>query len=405
MAKTVLDQSMIHGEVAPGFEEVREEFIKNFTHRGELGAACAIYHKGEKVVDLWGGYRDYKNRTPWEEDTLVLVFSTTKGLASMTLAVAHSQGLLDYDERVAAYWPEFSQQGKENITVRQLLSHQAGLCVIDEPLDERILADFDLLASAAARQKPVWEHGTKHGYHGISLGWYQGELIRRVDPHHRSLGCFFQDEIARPLGLEFYIGLPPEIPVRRIASIESYTPLDLVLNLNRIPGQFAKSILNPRSLTARAFSNPRLKSPGDFNKPPFRSLEIPAGNGIGQVRSIAKAYGVFAAGGKEINIKKETMEELTAPATPPSSGWHDEVLHMDISYSLGFMKPLHSFKFGSSHKSFGTPGAGGSFGFADPQRQVGYAYAMTKMGFHIVDDPREKALRDAFYSCLDQLSI
>lgn len=394
------DETMIHGEVAPGFEEVREEFAKNFSRRGELGAACAIYHRGLKVVDLWGGYRDYKNRVPWERDTLVLVFSTTKGLASMTTALAHSRGLLDYDEKVAYYWPEFARQGKGNITVRQLLSHQAGLCAIDEPLDSEKLRDLDLVAAAIARQKPAWEPGTRHGYHGISLGWYQGELIRRVDPLHRSLGVFFQEEIVRPLEMEFYIGLPPEIPEKRLAVIEAYTPLQMVFHAGEMPWPLIKAYMNPKSLTARAFNNPRLKSPGCLNSPQYRSVEMPAANGIGQVRSIARAYGVFATGGKELHIGKETMDRLAEPASPPSSGWHDEVLQMDTSYSLGFMKPNHYFKFGSGPGSFGTPGAGGSFAFADPERQVGYAYAMTRMGFHIVDDPREKALRDAFYRCI-----
>ncbi len=197
--------SPVNGEVASGFEEVREEFERNFAERGELGAACAVYHQGEKVVDLWGGYRDVRRRKPWEEDTLVLVYSTTKGLSGMAMAVAHSRGLLDHDERVATYWPEFAQNGKENVTVRQLLSHQAGLSAMDRPLELETIADRDALAAAIARQRPAWEPGTRHGYHGISLGWYEGELIRRVDPERRSIGEFFRDEIAGPLDLEFYI--------------------------------------------------------------------------------------------------------------------------------------------------------------------------------------------------------
>jgi CubicO group peptidase (beta-lactamase class C family) len=199
MSRTTVDDSMLHGEVAPGFEDVETQFKKNFTERGELGAACAIYRRGKKVVDLWGGYRDEKTLAPWEEDTLALIFSMTKGMAAMAVAVAHSRGLLDYDEKVARYWPEFAQQGKESITVRQLLSHQAGLSAIDEPLDLETIADPDALAKILARQKPAWEPGTRHGYHCWNLGWYQSELIRRVDPQHRSLGQFFQDEIARPL--------------------------------------------------------------------------------------------------------------------------------------------------------------------------------------------------------------
>lgn len=203
---------MIHGEVAPGFEDVRVEFERNFAERGELGAACAVYHRGDKVVDLWGGIRDHRTGAPWEEDTMVLVFSTTKGMAGLATAVAHSRGLLDHDERVATYWPEFAQKGKGHITVRQLLSHQAGLAAIDEPIDVKKLADLDRMAEILARQAPAWEPGTRHGYHAFSLGWYENELIRRVDPGHRSLGQFFHQEIARPLGLEFYTACPGECP-------------------------------------------------------------------------------------------------------------------------------------------------------------------------------------------------
>ncbi|MDH4137782.1 MAG: beta-lactamase family protein, partial [Anaerolineae bacterium] len=163
MSRAKVDASMLHGAVAPGFEDVETQFKKNFTERGDLGAACAIYHTGKKVVDLWGGYRDEKTLAPWEEDTLTLVFSMTKGMAAMAVAVAHSRRLLEYDEKVARYWPEFAQQGKEGITVRQLLSHQAGLSAIDEPLDLETIADPDALAKILARQKPAWEPGTKHG--------------------------------------------------------------------------------------------------------------------------------------------------------------------------------------------------------------------------------------------------
>lgn len=394
---------MIRGEVAAGFEEVEAEFRKNFAERGELGAACAIYHGGEKVVDLWGGYRNYETRAPWEEDTLVLVYSTTKGISAMVMAVAHSRGLIDYDERVATYWPEFTQANKENITVRQLLAHQAGLCAIDEPLDLGKMADHEVLAEILARQKPAWAPGTRHGYHYLSLGWCQSELVRRVDPEHRSLGHFFQEEIAKPLGLEFYIGLPAEVPDSRIAAIEGIRPLELLLRFNEMPGRFVLAFLNPRSLTGRTLRNPKLLSEDNtnFNRRDVLSLEIPSGNGIGQVRSIARAYGVFATGGTELNLRRETIEELTRPAVPPPAGLRDEVLLCDVAYSLGFIKSFPGYKI-NDDRSFGIGGAGGSLGFADPDARVGYAYAMTKLGFKIFNDPREKALRDALYRCLQR---
>lgn len=230
-----IEVSLLQGEVAPGFEEVASEFEKNFAQRGEVGAACAVYHEGNKVVDLWGGYRDREALAPWEEDTMVLVFSATKGISALTVALAQSRGMIDYDEKVATYWPEFAQNGKENITVRQLLGHQAGLCAIDEPLNARVLADLDALASILARQRPAWEPGTRHGYHHLSLGLYEGELIRRTDPHHRSLGRFFQEEVAAPLGLTFYIGLPPDVPDSKVATIESFKPLQMLLHMNTMP--------------------------------------------------------------------------------------------------------------------------------------------------------------------------
>ena len=200
------------GLVKPGFEAVREAFIENFKHRNELGAACCIYYRGEKVADLWGGIRNKATGEPWEENTMALVFSTTKGLAGLAMALAHSRGLFDYEERVSTYWPEFAQQGKEKITVRQLLSHQAGVFALDEPIDRSLLEDFDRLAVVLARQKPTWTPGTRQAYHGMTLGFYETELLRRVDPKHRTLGRYFHEEIAVPLKLDFYIRLPEEIP-------------------------------------------------------------------------------------------------------------------------------------------------------------------------------------------------
>lgn len=395
-----IEVSLLQGEVAPGFEEVASEFEKNFAQRGEVGAACAVYHEGNKVVDLWGGYRDREALAPWEEDTMVLVFSATKGISALTVALAQSRGMIDYDEKVATYWPEFAQNGKENIAVRQLLGHQAGLCAIDEPLNARVLADLDAVASILARQRPAWEPGTRHGYHHLSLGLYEGELIRRTDPHHRSLGRFFQEEVAAPLGLTFYIGLPPDVPDSKVATIESFKPLQMLLHMNTMPVGMVLGYMNPRSLTKRTFGNPKLRSPSDFNKPEYRRVELPAGNGIGQVRSMAKAYGVFAAGGHELGIDEDTLKTLATPPKPPSLGSRDEVLRAEMSYSLGFNRPSRAFRFGSGEKSYGTIGAGGSFGFADPQAQLGFAYAPNKMGFHLWDDPREKVLRDAVYRCL-----
>lgn len=395
---------VIHGSAAPGFEPVRDEFQKNFTTRGEVGAALAVYHRGEKVVDLWVGYRDARSRAPWEEHTMVMVFSTSKGMAAMALAVAHSRGLLDYNEKVAAYWPEFAQNGKEAITVRQLLAHQAGLCAIDDPITRDILANPDRLAAALARQKPLWEPGTRYGYHAISLGWYESELIRRVDPKHRRLGQFFHEEIAVPLGIDFYFGLPQSIPDSRIATLTAVNPLraawSMLLRQGPAARRFFADMANPKTLTARSFTNPKeAKDRAKMTERDFLALENPSFTGVGEARAIARAYSCFVCGGREIGIRPETMSELTAPPTPPSQGSMDLVLGADIAFSLGFMRWPPGYTLWSS-RSFLSPGNGGSIGGADPDAQVAYAYVMNRMGTQIRDDPRAVALGDALHACL-----
>ncbi|MEA2457149.1 MAG: hypothetical protein QOC95_121 [Thermoleophilaceae bacterium] len=393
---------MFGGHVEPGFEEVRDQFRANFVRGDELGAACAVYHRGEKVVDLWGGYLDSRRQDRWGEDTLVLVYSTSKGMAAIAVAVAHSRGLIDYDEKVATYWPEFAQNGKGAITVRQLLSHQAGLSGLDWRLDPKRLGDLDALAEALARQKPAWKPGTRQGYHALTLGWYEGELIRRVDPQHRSLGRFFADEVAAPLGLEFYFGLPADLPPGRVASVQGGSIASLLAHVRTMPAGLIASFVRPGSHTQRAFGNPRMRSVADLDKPAYRAVEIPAGGGIGQVRSIARAYSDMATGGRELGLTEETMDEITAPPRPPSGNPRDLVLWVPAAYSLGYVRPTGDFLFGRGQRSFGHPGAGGSFGFADPDAQIGFAYAPNRLGHHLRDDPREKALRDALYRCLNR---
>jgi len=391
--------ALVGGDVDEGYGPVADAFRRNFAERGEIGAACAVFKDGRKVVDLWGGYRNGVTRAPWQRDTLVTVFSSTKGVASLAIALAHSRGLIDYDEKVASYWPEFARNGKADVTVRQLLSHQAGLAVIDRPLSVTDLADLDVVADAIGDQAPAWIPGTRHGYHGISLGWYEGELIRRVDPAGRTLGRYFAEEIAAPLGIEFYIGLPDSVDPDRVAHIHGYKPAEMILHLNAMPWRFVAGFLNPRSITARSFANPKvLALTSNYNRPDVRRVELPAANGTGQVGAIAKAYGVAATGGRELGLTQSTLDALMRPAAPPSGGLRDVVLRLDSVFSLGYVKPFPSFRFGASGgQAFGTPGAGGSFGFGDPETGIGFAYAMNRTGFHLWDDPREVALRDALY--------
>ena len=384
----------VEGHVSRGYDAVRQAFEENVAGRHELGGACAVYYRGEQVVDLWGGVRNKQTGEPWERDTMVIVHSATKGLAAMTIAVAHSRGWLDYEERVCAYWPEFAQHGKERVTVRQLLAHQAGLFELDEPIDRALVADLDRLAVVLARQKPAWEPGTRQAYHAITLGFYEGELLRRVDPRHRSLGQFFQDEIASPLGLDVYIRLPEAIPESRLAAIAHPGMLDVLFGF---PPGFALLAMNRRSRISRALRGSEL--PLDDRRVYARNLEVPSGGGVGTARAIARAYGVFATGGRELGLRQETLDLLAAPAIPPSRGFHDECLKGDVQFSLGFMKPSRVWPFGSP-SSFGSPGAGGSLGFADPAAGLGYAYVTSHMGTSLTGDPRDVALREALYSAL-----
>jgi CubicO group peptidase (beta-lactamase class C family) len=389
---TAITKIEVHGNVAKGFEPVRDAFLENFSRRRELGAACCVYRHGEKLVDIWGGVRNKASGEPWEEDTMVIVHSTTKGLAAMTLALAHSRGWLDYEERVCTYWPEFAQGGKEAITVRQLLAHQAGLFAFHEPVDREVVADLDRLALILARQTPAWKPGTRQAYHAISLGFYEGELLRRIDPRHRSLGQFFQDEIATPLGLDVYIRLPEEIPNSRLAVLDSPGVLE---RLRGFPMRLALASLYPRSNIYRALiTNPGAGICLDVEHIYSRNLEVPSGGGVGTARAIAHAYGALAAAGQELKLRPETLQLLVAPAIAPERGFFDECVKGYMYYSLGFAKPGPNAAFGNSG-SFGHPGAGGSFGFADPQVGIGYAYVTNRMGTSLPFDPRDVALRMA----------
>jgi len=396
-ASTASDSSKagVSGFVAPGFEEVRAEFERNFEgRRGEIGAAVAAYWRGEKVVDLWGGRRTPEGNAPWNEDTLIVFMSSTKGLAAMTLALANSRGWLDYDAPVAHYWPEFSQNGKADVTVRQLLGHEAGLVLLDEDLRIDQMRDLDAVGRVLARQKPAWTPGTRHGYHTMSLGLYMQELIRHVDPAHRTLGCFFHEEIAVPLGLEFYIGLPPAIPDERLAKVKTLSIGCALWALPRTPPAMLKKYFQPLSMIRKSF----LFSDLSWNDRRTLEVELPAGNGVGTARAMARAYSAFAEGGTELGITPETFARITA--LPPTDHPEDEVIGIPTYFSLGFLRPGPELWFGSTPRAFCAPGAGGSFAFADPDAHLGYAYVTNKLDFYYNDDPREKPLRDAVHRAI-----
>ncbi len=383
------------------FDAVRTEFERNFVQRNETGAACCTYYQGRKVVDLWAGQRAPGH--DWQADTLALTFSVTKGMSAAAMVVAHSRGLFELDAPVAEYWPEFAQADKQQITVRQLLTHQAGLISVDEPLTVEKLADHDQLAEIVARQRPAWQPGTRHGYHTLTLGWYQSELLRRVDPRGRTLGQFFEDEIARPLGVQFYIGLPESVAENQLATTAGFHRFEILGHLGEMPVEMVLASLWPSSHVARSVNLLGLNNPALIGGPAFRRVEIPAANGFGQARAIAKIYSVLAGDCTELRLSANTRRELVAAATRPSGGSKDTVLKLDTRYGFGFSRPSSGMRFGSDSSAFGCPGAGGCFGMADPAAHLSFAYVTNKMGFRLFDDPRERACREACYSCLAAL--
>jgi CubicO group peptidase (beta-lactamase class C family) len=392
----VVEQT-VHGDVDEGYGKVADEFRRNFVDRRELGASCAVVRDGRTVVDLWGGHRDRKRTKPWERDTLVTVWSTTKGMAATAMAVAHSRGLFELDATVATYWPEFAQAGKESITVRQLLAHEAGLPVIDVALDIETIADVERFGQILAAQPTKWRPGTTHGYHAQSLGWYESQLLRRVDPQRRTIGRYFADEVAAVLGVELHIGLPDEVPDDRLATFVGGSRAGQALHAREVPWPVLRRMMNPRSMTLKAFTNPKaITRLSDINRRSMLRVELPSVNGTGTAHAVASVYGDLASGAPALGVARGTLDELEA-TTPPS---FDEIFGIESAFRFGFMKPFPILPFGSSAKAYGHTGSGGSFGYADPDARLGYAYVMNRNGYSLPTDPREIALRTALQTSL-----
>jgi CubicO group peptidase (beta-lactamase class C family) len=390
----------VDGRVAPGFEPVLNAFVDNFAERGELGGAVCAVVAGEVVVDLWGGIRDASSAEAWSADTMTLVHSTTKGLSAMVLALLHSRGLLDHDQRVAAYWPEFAQAGKQDITVRQLLAHQAGLFAFDERVDGDVVADLDRLAGIMERQRPIWPPGERQAYHAITLGFYENELVRRIDPAHRTIGRVLQEDIAAPLGVgdEVYIGTPRSVPDERLAAL---VPPGRWAQLTSMPLRLTIDALRPHSVLHRSLvANPGTGFYVDPDHVIVRDVEVPSGGAVSTARALATTYGAFAQAGGPLGLRQETLDALAAPATPARRGYYDECFRGPAKFSLGFMKPSEFIPFGSSEAAFGAPGSGGSMGLADPALRLGYGYVTDRMGMELEGDPRDLALRHALAAVL-----
>jgi CubicO group peptidase (beta-lactamase class C family) len=377
----------VEGTCDERFGGVRDEFLRNFTERGDVGAAVAVTVEGETVVDLWAGHADAQRARLWERDTLVNVFSTTKGMTALCAHLLVDRGQLDVDRPVAYYWPEFAQAGKDDIPVRWLLSHRAGLTGPAEKLRPEELLDWDRMCSALAATAPWWEPNTMSGYHALTFGFLVGEVVRRISG--RSLGTFLREEITSPLGADLFVGVP-ESELGRCADMIAGAPLDLIGTSS------AGEAPHPGMM---ALANCPL---GDINDPRVRMAEIPAANGHMTARGLATVYGALANGGELAStriVSKEAIEVMREPQPAMFDLLLSRVSGVDeYQWGLGFMlNPMGSS--GPNPKAFGHGGAGGSYGFADPENRISYAYVMNQMsGGTMGEDQRSLSLVNALYA-------
>ena len=376
----------IGGWVETDFEPVLDAFVDNFDTRGEVGAALCVYVDGRPVVDVWGGAADAPLGRPWAPDSVVLVYSSTKGVTSVCANLLIERGKLDPAACVADYWPEFAAGGKGGVTVAQVLSHQAGLPLVEGEftLDE-VLA-WEPMVRALAAQEPIWPPGTRHGYHMRTFGWLVGELVRRVDG--RTIGAFWREEIADPLGLDFWIGLPEAIEPRVARLVPPKDDLGALLK------QFGADLL-----LARVFPNPSdLFGYNDmWNGRALHAAELPSSNGIGDARSLARMYAACIG---EVDGVRILSDATVAAATVEQACGKDEVLMTDSCFGLGFMLG-RSFGAANRRTAFGHAGAGGSLAFADPAARLGFGYVMNDLRFDVKEgDPRSETLVRAVYACL-----
>ncbi|MEU8526753.1 MULTISPECIES: serine hydrolase domain-containing protein [Streptomyces] len=385
----------VQGTVTAGFEPVRDAFLRNFEQRGERGAALAVYRDGVKVVDLWAGTRDAGGSTaPWALDTAQVVRSATKGVAAAVPLLLHQRGQLDLDAPVGTYWTEFKAAGKDRVTVRQLLAHRAGLPVLDRPLTLAEAVDRETAFAAVAGQAPVWEPGTAHGYHPHTFSWLVGGLVHRVTG--RTIGRWVAEEIATPLGLDLWIGLPDEEAPRvgRLGPVEEIEPPGGGALKLRPKRSVTTAYKDPASLTRRAFDVIHPKP--DENNPVYRAAELPGSAGIATARALARFYA--ATVGPVDGHRLFAPATVTLARTEESAG-PDKVLLVGTRFGLGHM--LHgpaSPLLGPG--SFGHPGRGGSLGFADPENGIGFGYVTNGMRKTVTADPRAQALIRAVRSVL-----
>ena len=383
----------IDGWTAPGFEHVRAKFEQNFDEGLEVGAAFAAYHRGELVADLWGGIADKKTGRAWARDTIVLVFSTTKGATAVCANVLAQDGALDVEAPVAEYWPEFEAHGKSAIPVSSLLSHQAGLPWLDEPITLEAALAWEPMVHALEQQAPIWEPGTAHGYHAVTYGYLVGEVVRRVTG--RSIGTYFAEEIARPLGLDFWIGLPEE-QEHRVAPLIGRMVTE---SSGATGGGTLAELAGPDSKLTRALTaGGAFGGHGIFNTRAVRAAEIPAAGGVGDARSVARMYAA-CIGGVD-GVRMLTLEQMDSAQRRRTTGPDIVLLDLDLQWGLGFIVPSTLVQLGHGERAFGHFGMGGSLGWADPEADLAFGYVMNRMSLGMAGDARGYRLVKACYDSL-----
>jgi len=371
----------VHGFAAPGFERVADAFAANFTDHGDVGAAVCVYLHGRPVVDLWGGLADREAGRWWREDTLQIVFSTTKGITAGCVHLLVERGILDLDAPVARYWPEFAAEGKGGITLRWVLCHRAGLAMVTGDLTLDDVLGWDAVVEAIAAQPPNWEPGTAHGYHARSYGWILGEVVRRATG--RTLGQFFADEMAAPLDLDFHIGLRAG-DLARVAHLYPTPEPDPATR------EAMAAFLGPDTLLGQVLSGPSgLFGYNDmWNQPDVLGAEMPSSNGVGTARSVARFYAALIG---EVDGVRLLKPETLARACAVHAEGPDRVIGIPMRFGLGFMVPALPGDTGS----FGHPGAGGSLGMADPDDGFSLGYVMNQMQLGVTGDARSTGLVEA----------
>jgi CubicO group peptidase (beta-lactamase class C family) len=376
----------VSGNVAPGFEPVRERFAANFVRDDdcrEAGAALTVFHRERCVVELWGGHADAAGSRPWQRDTLVNTYSTTKGIVACCVAQLVDRGLLRYQEPVARVWPEFAQNGKQHITLAQLLSHQAGLLAFEQPTRVEDLYDWDARCAALARQKPRWAAGEQTAYHPITFGYLAGEIIRRASG--RSVGEFLRNELALPLEAEFFIGLPAALHER---AAETLAPKRLIdPSALPVPEEIRLAVTNP------------VLQPHSANTAAWRIAELPALNGHGSAHGIARIYAMLANNGT-LQGRTFLSPATISAMTEPQAHRMDLTLAFELSWACGVALNGDTGIFGPGTRTYGHAGWGGSLGCADPDRNLAIGYVCNQMGPDLVGDARATQLCETIYRCL-----